>query len=266
MRLEQLATVGDRRICRDQLQRRDGDLVTHQNRCGRLLRPLLRLSQRSGCFSRERNTQRHAEAQVAKRFVFLARRQTLPEFDDAHVAREPDHIRQRELRGLVHVGDDPSIELEFSIVPSISSALSAGNRTVPAGTLTQNGQSLSVQVGTPLGDLDGIRNIYLSPAASTRPPPAPVRLGDVAKVTQELAPASTLTRTNGKPSLGISVTMKADGNAVAISDAVRADLPELTAGSAATRTHRRVRPGAPDRAVHPRSRHRGLLGLIFAVW
>src|SRR5690606_14179849 len=58
--------------------------------------------------------------------------------------------------------------------------------------------------------------------------PKPVRLGDVATVERGLAEASTITRTGGQASLGVTVTMVPDGNAVAISEAVREKLPELT--------------------------------------
>ena len=42
---------------------------------------------------------------------------------------------------------------------------------------------------------------------------------------QEPATADSITRTNGKPSLAVMVTMDQDGNAVAISDAVKDKLP-----------------------------------------
>ena len=46
-------------------------------------------------------------------------------------------------------------------------------------------------------------------------------------VKQEPPTATSLTRTNGKPSLAVIVTMDQDGSAVAISDAVKDKLPEL---------------------------------------
>lgn len=55
----------------------------------------------------------------------------------------------------------------------------------------------------------------------------PVKLSDVASVQQTLAPSTTLTRTNGKPSLGISVTKTSDGNTVSISQEIRKQLPAL---------------------------------------
>ncbi|HEY9524121.1 MAG TPA: efflux RND transporter permease subunit, partial [Thermopolyspora sp.] len=54
--------------------------------------------------------------------------------------------------------------------------------------------------------------------------------GDVAKVELGVAESTTLTRTDGRPSLGVSITMRPDGNAVSISAAVRERLPELARG------------------------------------
>ncbi len=50
-----------------------------------------------------------------------------------------------------------------------------------------------------------------STQASTTPP-TPVRLSDVATVQETLSPSTSLTRTNGKPSLGISIVKTSNGN------------------------------------------------------
>ena len=116
MRLEQLTTIGDRRIRRDKLQGSDGDLVTHQDRGTRLLRPLSRVAQRAGGFSRKWHAERHTEAEIAEGFVFLTRSETLTKLDDPHVARVADDISERKCSRLVHVVDDAAIELELTVV------------------------------------------------------------------------------------------------------------------------------------------------------
>ncbi len=55
----------------------------------------------------------------------------------------------------------------------------------------------------------------------------PVKLSDVATVQETLAPSTTLTRTNGKDSLGISVTKTSSGNTVSISQAIKKQIPDL---------------------------------------
>jgi len=59
-------------------------------------------------------------------------------------------------------------------------------------------------------------------------PPAPVRLSDIAEVTTAPAEATSITRTNGKPSLGLSVMKTTDGNTVAVSHDVRDTLDRLS--------------------------------------
>ncbi|MGH8795312.1 MAG: efflux RND transporter permease subunit, partial [Stackebrandtia sp.] len=64
-------------------------------------------------------------------------------------------------------------------------------------------------------------------AQGAQQPPDPVKLGDVAEV--ELGPeeATSVTRTNGEASLGLSITMTSDGNAVGISHEVNDKLDDL---------------------------------------
>ncbi|MFG3683306.1 efflux RND transporter permease subunit [Micromonospora chalcea] len=142
---------------------------------------------------------------------------------------------------------------------AIASALKSNGVAVPAGALADGDRSLPVQVGTPIRTLDDLRGIVLTTA-----PAAPVRLGDVAAVEQQLAPATSLTRTNGKPSLGIAVTAAPDGNAVEISHEIRDRLDELGAAADAELTV--VFDQAPfvEKSIESLTTE-GLLGLVMAV-
>src|SRR5262249_44260414 len=115
----------------------------------------------------------------------------------------------------------------------LAAALRANGVAIPAGTLTDSQSSLTVQVGTPLTTVDDLKGIYVN--SSRR---GPVALGDVADVRSQLAAPTSITRTNGKPSLGIAVTARPDGNAVGISNEIKRRLPELAAalGDGATLT------------------------------
>ena len=64
-------------------------------------------------------------------------------------------------------------------------------------------------------------------AALCKVAPTPVKLGDVATVAQTLAPSTSLTRTNGQPSLGVSITRTNSGNTVSISQAVNQDISSM---------------------------------------
>ncbi|MEU7783620.1 efflux RND transporter permease subunit [Amycolatopsis sp. NPDC049159] len=153
---------------------------------------------------------------------------------------------------------------------SIATSLQTAGAAVPAGTLTEGGKTLSVQVGGGQTTVDSLRNLYLTPSAAASPSrpgtPArgPVKLGDVADVQAGFAPPTSITRTNGKPSLGLSITMVDNGNAVAISDAVRDKLPELAKKTGAE-MNVVFDQGTPVKDAISGLTTEGLLGLAFAV-
>ncbi|GGQ31399.1 efflux RND transporter permease subunit [Streptosporangium pseudovulgare] len=180
---------------------------------------------------------------------------------------------------------------------AIADALRANGQPVPAGSLVADGRSLTVQVGRRISSIEDLRDLYLAPAVAPQqaqpqgrtavppgaqgtqggaqgargavaapPRPQPVRLGDVATVETALASATSLTRTGGEPSLGVSVTMTPDGNAVAISHAVREKIPELVRAVGDASAITVVFDQAPyvERSIEDLTTE-GLLGLAFAV-
>ncbi|MEV6877301.1 efflux RND transporter permease subunit [Amycolatopsis sp. NPDC051128] len=149
---------------------------------------------------------------------------------------------------------------------SIATTLQTAGAAVPAGTLTENGKTLSVQVGGGQTTVDSLRGLYLTPGAARAGAPGrgPVKLGDVADVQAGFAPPTSITRTNGKPSLGLSITMVDNGNAVAISDAVRDKLPDLAKKTGAEMSVV-FDQGTPVKDAISGLTTEGLLGLAFAV-
>ncbi|MEV6645391.1 efflux RND transporter permease subunit [Amycolatopsis sp. NPDC051371] len=153
---------------------------------------------------------------------------------------------------------------------SIATTLQTAGAAVPAGTLTEGDKTLSVQVGGGQTTVDTLRNLYLTPSAASgaarpgAPARGPVKLGDVADVQTGFAPATSITRTNGKPSLGLSITMVDNGNAVAISDAVRDKLPDL-AKKTGSEMSVVFDQGTPVKDAISGLTTEGLLGLAFAV-
>ncbi|GAA1760904.1 efflux RND transporter permease subunit [Nonomuraea bangladeshensis] len=179
----------------------------------------------------------------------------------------------------------------------IPEALRANGTPIPAGTLIEDGRALTVQVGTRVDSLEKLKNLYLTPAQpqpqaqqQTQPQqgqqqqartptsqaqaqaqarsPRPVKLGDVATIKQGLAAATTITRTDGRSSLGVSVTMTPDGNAVSISHEIRDLLPDLTKalGDGSDTAVSVVFDQAPyvEQSIESLTTE-GLLGLVFAV-
>ncbi|MFI7030337.1 efflux RND transporter permease subunit [Microbispora rosea] len=194
---------------------------------------------------------------------------------------------------------------------AIPDLLRANGVSIPAGTLTEDGKSLTVQIGDPVRTVKDLENLYLTPAApaagqgaaggqsggasagraagqgaaqggaagpkasasaataqarAAAARPKPVKLGDVADVKVVDASATTLTRTNGTASLGVSITMVPDGNAVQISHKVNDALPDLKRALGDTAELTVVFDQAPyvERSIEDLTTE-GLLGLAFAV-
>ena len=145
---------------------------------------------------------------------------------------------------------------------ALGQALLAGGATVPAGSFDEDGANRTVQVGGGFTSLKQIQDLRVTGEGVDEP----VRLGDVATVKQQPAPADSITRTDGRPSLAVNVTMDHDGSAVSISDAVRDKLPGLRAdlGSGAELTVVSDQGPAVSKSIKGLTTE-GALGLLFAV-
>ncbi|MGP2441939.1 efflux RND transporter permease subunit [Streptomyces sp. JW3] len=145
---------------------------------------------------------------------------------------------------------------------TLAAALQAGGATVASGSFDEDGANRTVQVGGGFTSLRQIEDLMVTGEGVQKP----VRLGDLATVEETEAKADSLTRTNGKPSLAVAVTMDRDGSAVAISDAVEDKLPELREqlGSGAELTVVSDQGPAVSKAIKGLTTEGGL-GLLFAV-
>ena len=145
-------------------------------------------------------------------------------------------------------------------IQSISDALKNNGALVPAGTIEEQGKSLSLQIGSPVDSLDAIKALPLGGARDA------ATIGSVADVSIEDDTRTSITRTNGKETLALSVTKKPDGDTVAISHAVNAALPQLEAELGANATFTPVFDQAPfiEKSIKDLTTE-GLLGLGFAV-
>ncbi|MEU4559616.1 efflux RND transporter permease subunit [Actinoplanes sp. NPDC023936] len=141
---------------------------------------------------------------------------------------------------------------------SLTTVLQANGVSIPAGSVVEGDNSLTVQVGTPITSVDQLKNVYLTGSR------APVKLGDVATVESKLPAAESYTRTDGVDSLGIAVTARPDGNPVDISHEVRDMLADLEADSGAKLTVITDQAPYVERSIESLTTE-GLLGLVMAV-
>ncbi|MFD6972690.1 efflux RND transporter permease subunit [Streptomyces sp. NPDC059949] len=180
-----------------------------------------------------------------------------------------------DIEGVGQVSVDGVQDLQVTVTPdnaklaaagldgaALAQGLQAGGATVPAGSFDEAGKNRTVRVGAGYTSLAQVEDLRLSPG----PGKPAVHLGDVAVVKQEAAKAVSITRTNGKPSLALVLTMDKDGSAVAISDAVKDKLPELrsTLGAGADLTVVSDQGPAVAKSISSLTTE-GLLGLLFAV-
>jgi hydrophobic/amphiphilic exporter-1 (mainly G- bacteria), HAE1 family len=160
---------------------------------------------------------------------------------------------------------------------AVTNALKANGVMLPGGALTLDAISYPISIGGSYTSLDDLRELPLAPANRPsppadrpNPPPAaaltPVRLGDVATVEQTQAEATTLTRTDGRPTLGVAVTSIPGADTVGISHAVRDQIPQLESEIGTGGSLTVVFDQAPfvERSIESLTIE-GLLGLAFAV-
>ncbi|GLY02621.1 efflux RND transporter permease subunit [Actinoplanes sp. NBRC 101535] len=144
---------------------------------------------------------------------------------------------------------------------AIVAALGNLGGTSSAGAITNNGKDLSLAVGTSVTSLDQVKDLWVSTGSGK-----PAQLGDLADVTLTDAPATSITRTDGKPSLGVSLTMDHGGSSSTISDAVRDQLPDLETALGAGATLTVVADNGPSvRESVNGLLEEGALGLLMAV-
>jgi hydrophobic/amphiphilic exporter-1 (mainly G- bacteria), HAE1 family len=139
--------------------------------------------------------------------------------------------------------------LEALVLPS--------SATVAASSATAAGQS---------GASSSSATADTTSAAATGPLDAAVTLGDVATVKIAPAPLTAITRTNGKASIGISVSKASSGNTVDIANAVADELPAITKdlGGQATITTVVDQSIFVKDSIHSLLQE-GIVGAIFAI-
>ncbi|MHA7224197.1 efflux RND transporter permease subunit [Arthrobacter sp. RHLT1-20] len=145
-------------------------------------------------------------------------------------------------------------------IQSISNALKNNGALIPAGTIEEQGKTLSLQIGSPVASLDAIRALPLGGARDA------ATIGSVAEVSIAEDARTSITRTNGKETLALSVTKKPEGDTVAISHAVKDSIPQLEAELGSNAKFTPIFDQAPfiEKSIKDLTTE-GLLGLGFAV-
>ena len=135
-------------------------------------------------------------------------------------------LRERE----IWVEVDPDRLKAYHIpIASIITALSASNLNLPAGTMELGSTEFMVRTMGEFANPDTIGETIIS----VQPTGTPLRLKDVATISDTYEEARTLSRISGEPSISLSVQKKTEGNTIALVAQLRelvekrrGDLPE----------------------------------------
>jgi len=105
----------------------------------------------------------------------------------------------------------------------ISQAISQANLDFPTGSIKDGERDISVRLSGKIKGLNELRNLVIK----TMPDGSAVYLKDVAEVYDTKKEVETISRINGRNSLGITISKQADGNTVAVSEQVQKSLAKL---------------------------------------
>ena len=148
----------------------------------------------------------------------LVESQILPRLED--IDGVLDVRPSGEIQRQVLVSVDPSaLESRGLALAQVTRALEDNNLSLPTGLVFEAGRALPVRSGHLLTSVEDIRNLAVGPGT---------RLGDVAQVSLSDSAPSSVSRTNGQPSIGVSVLKEAEANTIEVTEAVRAVLESTT--------------------------------------
>ncbi len=110
-------------------------------------------------------------------------------------------------------------------ITGIKTAVTAANLDAPAGAVKDRDLQYTIRLAGNVDSLKGLRELIIGSSKDG----GNIRLKDVAVIADGVKDASTITRVNGKNSLGIYITKQTDANAVEVSKMVREKFKELSA-------------------------------------
>jgi HAE1 family hydrophobic/amphiphilic exporter-1 len=148
---------------------------------------------------------------------------------------------------------------------SITQALQANGLVLPVGSLVDENGSIAIQLGSAI---ETVAQIEALPLISQNPQPGSpvVTIADVANVSYEDAPITSISRVNGRESLAVAITKTPEGNSVAVSNGVQDLVPDLEAALGGNVSVVTTFDQAPfiEKSIKDLTVE-GLLGLTFAV-
>jgi HAE1 family hydrophobic/amphiphilic exporter-1 len=176
---------------------------------------------------------------------------------------------------LVEVNTDRLSELGISL-SQVGRALRDNSFTLPAGSITQGGQTFSVRTTNAYTSLENLRGLVVgfSPGSGGVPSgeqvdetgvPQPVLLSDLAEVSLGTNTGASVSRTNGSASLGLAVIKEPKANTVDVTRAVLESLLTLEALPSDVQIVTITNDGPEIKAQVDTLQQEAILGFFFAI-
>jgi len=122
----------------------------------------------------------------------------------------------------INVNGDKLKYYNLSIL-QISQAIGQSNLNFPTGSIKDSDKDVLVRLSGKIKSLEQLRNLILTTTSTG----SQILLKDVAEVYDTKKATETISRINGKPSLGITISKQGDGNTVEVSKKVKERIVEL---------------------------------------
>lgn len=148
-----------------------------------------------------------------------------------------------------------------SIDPAtIAQLFPANANAVPSGTIRSDASNLDVQTGATFSSAEQIAGLQIPTSDG------PVRLGDIATVTEQPVETTSISRVGGKTALVLQVIKNPDANTVSVAKEVSAMIPDLEKQLGNNATFTTVFDQAPyiEQSIHDLSVEGGI-GLAMAI-
>ncbi|MFT3738071.1 MAG: efflux RND transporter permease subunit [Breznakibacter sp.] len=170
--------------------------------------------------------------------INLALNSSIPDKEFFDIVDKEIKPRLAQIKGVAQIdvvgGNQREIEIKADVqkleqygvtLPQIQQVVAASNIDFPTGKVKDDQSKFIVRLSGKIKNLEEIRNLTIG---TTREGTA-IKIGDVATVNDGVRESSKLARINGQPAIGLTIQKQADGNAVEISDAVKAMIADFEA-------------------------------------
>ncbi len=132
----------------------------------------------------------------------------------------------------VNVDDDKLNYYGLSLL-QVTQAISQANLDFPTGKVKNPTENMTLRLGGKFTSLNDIRNLVIV----TPKDGSPVRVSDIANVTDGITEAETISRYNGINGIGLFIKKQSDANAVDISRIVQTKMAQIEKDNAKDKVH-----------------------------